>query len=108
MFGDHKGHDVSAISMANNMIKFDIDGAIKEGLLRSTRSSGVLIDIRHTELKIEKTRNRLIKEVRGLFEELIYRLKDREKVVLNHLNTTFDKEVQEIRKEEKRWYPIYP
>lgn len=90
MFGKHKGHDVSPITIANNMIKFDIESAIKEGLLRSSRSSGVLIDIRHTKLKLEKTRNRLIKEVRELFEGLIYQLKDRENTVLNQIDSTFD------------------
>lgn len=103
MFGAHKGHDVSAITMANNMIRFDIDGAIKEGLLRSTRSSGVLIDIRHTKLKLEQTRNRLVKEIRGMFEELVYRLKDREKIVLNELNSTFDQQIAKISLEEERW-----
>lgn len=73
MYGDAKGTELLEIPQANEMIKNDIDNAIKKGLLRKERSDEILMDIRHTKLVIDQSRNRLIKKIRDSFEELIYR-----------------------------------
>jgi hypothetical protein len=103
MHGHCKGCEVIEIPEANEMIRKDIESAIRHGLLKKTRSAGVLMDIRHSKLIIEQARNRLIKEIRDSFEELIYRLKDREKVVLGQLNKIFDQQNEVMAREEKRW-----
>jgi hypothetical protein len=73
MHGIHKGAEVIEIPEANEMIKHDIEHAINQGLLKKDRSNGILMDIRHTRLIIDQSRNRLIKQIRDNFEELIYR-----------------------------------
>lgn len=103
MHGRCKGYEVIDIPDANRMIQKDIENAINHGLLKKKRSSGVLMDVRHTKLIIEQAKNRLIKQIRGSFEELIYRLKDREKVVLGHLHQIFDRQVEIMNVEEEKW-----
>lgn len=73
MHGECKGSEVIEIPQANQMIKDDIENTIKKRLLKRDRSDGILMDIRHTKLVIDQSRNRLIKEIRDSFEELIYR-----------------------------------
>ena len=103
LHGHAKGTEIIEIPEANKMIQSDIENAIRHGLLKKSRSHDVLMDIRHTRLIIQQARNRLVKEIRGNFEELIYRLKDREKVVLGELNQIFDQQVEFMNKEEERW-----
>lgn len=103
MHGHCKGFEVIDIPEANQMIQKDIENAINHGLLKKERSARVLMDVRHTKLIIEQARNRLIKQIRDSFEELIYRLKDREKVVLGHLNEIFDRQVEIMNVEESKW-----
>ena len=67
------GLQLMEIPHANKMIQSDIERIMKEGLLKKERSDGILMDIRHTKLVIDQTRNRLIKIIRDSFEELIFR-----------------------------------
>ena len=106
MFGEHKGHEVSSIAESNNLIRSDIDRAIKDGLFKSSRTNTILLDIRHTKLHCEETKDRLSKDIHATFQTLQRTLKEREEELLAELDEIFDREIGAVQKEEDDWYFI--
>merc|ERR1712050_11293 len=70
MFGAHKGCPVAPIPEAANLIRGDIDKAIKEGLFKASRTNDILLDIRHTKLQCEETKDKLTREINSTFFSL--------------------------------------
>ena len=90
MFGEHRGHNIIKLEEACAMIKQDLEIAIKEGFFKSNRIDSILLDIRHTKLIIDQTRNRIIKEIRVSFEGLIDKLRDRQTELVDEINKVYD------------------
>jgi len=82
MFGHHKGHEVTPIIDAAHLIRGDIDKAIKEGLFKAARTNDILLDIRHTKLQCEETKDKLTREINSTFASLQQALKTREEELL--------------------------
>merc|ERR1712048_933943 len=89
MFGAHKGHSVVSIPEAAKLIRDDIDKAIEEGLFKATRTNDILLDIRHTKLQCEETKDKLTREINSTFASLHQALKIREEELLAELENTF-------------------
>ena len=103
MFGEHRGHNVIKLDEACQMIKKDLESTIKEGLFKSSRTESILLDIRHTKLIIEQTRNRIRKEIRASFEGLVEKLKDRQNELLEEIDHVYESQLTKVRKEEEKW-----
>ena len=67
MFGKSKGHEVAPIKEAAAMIRNDIDKALKEGLFKASRTNDILLDIRHSKLQCEETKDKLTREINSTF-----------------------------------------
>lgn len=85
------------------MIKQDLESTIKEGLFKSSRVDSILLDIRHTKLIMEQTKNRIIKELRNTFEGLIDKLRDRQNELIDNIGQVYEKQLSKVREEEDKW-----
>lgn len=103
MFGTHRGHNVIRLEEAYQMVKQDLEGTIKEGLFKSSRIDSILLDIRHTKLIIEQTRNRIRKEIRSSFDGLIEKLKDRQNELLDEIDKVYEVQLLKVKVEEDKW-----
>ena len=103
MFGEHRGHNVIKLEEACAMIKQDLESTIKEGLFKNSRVESILLDIRHTKLIVEQTKNRIIKEIRNCFEGLVDKLKDRQNELVQNISEVYDKQLDKVRVEEQKW-----
>lgn len=103
MFGACKGHEVCPIDDASNQIRGDIDKALKDGLFKANRTNSILLDIRHTKLQCEETKEKLSKQIQATFQNLIAVLKQREEELLKELDNTFNTEICHIQSEEDLW-----
>ena len=82
MFGKCKGHEVAPLTEAAALIRNDIDKALKEGLFKASRTNDILLDIRHTKLQCEETKDKLTREINATFSSLRDSLKTREDELL--------------------------
>lgn len=78
MFGEHKGHNVSSMEESSRSLRSKMDEAARSGkgyykrnidigILKLEKTENVLVDIRHTKLMCEESKQRVLKEVDAAF-----------------------------------------
>ncbi|CAK93627.1 unnamed protein product (macronuclear) [Paramecium tetraurelia] len=103
MFGDHKGHLVDQMDKATKVIRSSMDQAAKDGILRLEKTETVLVDIRHTKLTFEESKQKVLKEVEQTFALIFKLIKQRKDEVINLINQHYEIQVNNIDTQEQIW-----
>ncbi|CAD8107326.1 unnamed protein product [Paramecium primaurelia] len=103
MFGDHKGHLVDQMDKATKDLRTQMDTAAKEGLLKLEKTETVLVDIRHTKLTFEESKQKVLKEVEQTFTKIFQLIKQRKDEVVNLINQHYELQVNNIDTQEQIW-----
>ena len=64
-----------------------------KGLFKLDKTESVLLDIRQTKLTCEETKLKVTREVEGVFNDLIKKLKDRKQDVMQEIEKHFNGEI---------------
>lgn len=73
------------------------------GLFKLDKTESVLLDIRQTKLTCDETKQKVLRDVESVFNELIRKLKDRKKEVMNEIEEHFSAQSDKIVNNEKIW-----
>ncbi|CAD8194720.1 unnamed protein product [Paramecium pentaurelia] len=103
MFGDHKGHLVDQMDKATKDLRTQMDTAAKEGLLKLEKTETVLVDIRHTKLTFEESKQKVLKEIEQTFTKIFQLIKQRKDEVVNLINQHYELQVNNIDTQEQIW-----
>ncbi|CAD8103030.1 unnamed protein product [Paramecium sonneborni] len=103
MFGEHKGHLVDQMDKATKDIRSSMDQAAKDGILRLEKTETVLVDIRHTKLTFEESKQKVLKEIEQTFVSIFKLIKQRKDEVINLINQHYEIQVNNIDTQEQIW-----
>ncbi|CAD8120105.1 unnamed protein product [Paramecium sonneborni] len=103
MFGEHKGHLVDQMDKATKDLRTQMDSAAKEGLLKLEKTETVLVDIRHTKLTFEESKQKVLKEIEQTFATIFKLIKQRKDEVVNLINQHYEIQVNNIDTQEQIW-----
>lgn len=67
------------------------------------KTESVLLDIRQTKLTCDETKQKVIREVESVFNDLIRKLKDRKKDVMAEIEDHFNAQSEKIVNNERTW-----
>eukprot|EP00347_Sterkiella_histriomuscorum_P009722 403340133 len=103
MFGEHKGHEVTEPEQAVRNLRDRFDDNIKSGKLKAEFTDSYLTEIRQALVQCDQQRNKILKDVDKVMNDLIQVLKDRKNEVIVHVDEYFKTEKEKVLLEEQKW-----